>query len=213
MDTGPRCAGEDRAEEGVRPPRPRGEDSGEGRRAEGSRGEARHPDVNPAGQSLRSRSGCPRDGLPSQVPPEDPPRAPGTVCSTVVSVLWGDPAAALGVRPAPDGMVACHRRIRGGMEREGGGDARGLPPALRIPHDEGRARHPPLERPRVGRRREGARRGGTMNLLQEWREGRQRRGIARRRRALREYYALAPLWLPPRATFRQFRVALERTGG
>jgi len=52
-----------------------------------------------------------------------------------------------------------------------------------------------------------------MILFQAWREARQRRRIARRRRTLREYYAHAPLWLPPRATFRQFRVALERTEG
>src|SRR2546422_3599290 len=96
-------------------------------------------------------------------------------------------------------MVAGHRRIRGGMEREVGGDARGLAPAFRVPQDEGRARHPPLERPRVGRRREGARRGGTMNLLQEWREGRPRRGKARRPAAVRGDFAHAPPLPPPPA--------------
>lgn len=52
-----------------------------------------------------------------------------------------------------------------------------------------------------------------MSLLAGWRERRDRRRIARRRKALREYYARAPLWLPPRATFRQFRFAFEGTGG
>ena len=52
-----------------------------------------------------------------------------------------------------------------------------------------------------------------MTLLARWREDRERRRIARRRWALRAYYTNAPLWLPPRPTFRQFRVALEGPRG
>ncbi len=52
-----------------------------------------------------------------------------------------------------------------------------------------------------------------MSVLRKWREARERRSLQRRRRALRAYYASAPLWLPPRPTFRQFRVAVERPGG
>ena len=52
-----------------------------------------------------------------------------------------------------------------------------------------------------------------MNLLAGWREARERRRVVSRRRALRDYYARAPLWLPPRATFRQFRVAVDGPGG
>jgi len=52
-----------------------------------------------------------------------------------------------------------------------------------------------------------------MNLLARWREDRTRRALVRRRRALRAYYARASLWLPPRPTFRQFRVALDRPDG
>jgi DNA primase catalytic subunit len=51
-----------------------------------------------------------------------------------------------------------------------------------------------------------------MTLLARWRGSRERRVLARRRRALRAYYATAPLWLPPRPTFRQFRVAVDRPG-
>src|SRR2546422_6242022 len=110
-------------------------------------------------------------------------------------------------------MVAGHRRIRGGMEREVGGDARGLAPAFRVPQDEGRARHPPLERPRVGRRREGARRGGTMNLLQEWREGRPRRRIPRPPAPVRGDYAPPPPPPPPPPAFRPVWVGARRPGG
>ncbi len=52
-----------------------------------------------------------------------------------------------------------------------------------------------------------------MRPLRPWREARERRALERRRRALRAYYACAPLWLPPRPTFRQFRVAVEGPGG
>ena len=52
-----------------------------------------------------------------------------------------------------------------------------------------------------------------MNLLAGWREARERRRIAARRRVLREYYSWAHLWLPSRPTFRQFRVAVDRAGG
>ena len=52
-----------------------------------------------------------------------------------------------------------------------------------------------------------------MSVLARWREAREREALARRRRALRAYYRDAPLWLPPKPTFRQFRVAVERPGG
>lgn len=52
-----------------------------------------------------------------------------------------------------------------------------------------------------------------MRALARWRLARDGRRVARRRRALRAYYRAADLWLPPRPTFRQFRVAVERAGG
>lgn len=52
-----------------------------------------------------------------------------------------------------------------------------------------------------------------MRAWARWRENRQRRQWRRRREALRAFYRRAPLWLPPRPTFRQFRLAVERTDG
>ena len=52
-----------------------------------------------------------------------------------------------------------------------------------------------------------------MIVLARWREARDRRRLARRGSALRAFYERAPLWLPPRSTFRQFRLALDRPGG
>jgi len=46
-----------------------------------------------------------------------------------------------------------------------------------------------------------------MSLLEALRRRRQKRIAAERRRRVRAYYRTAPLWLPPRPTFRQFRVA------
>lgn len=52
-----------------------------------------------------------------------------------------------------------------------------------------------------------------MNLLAAWRERRQRLAFERRRNALRAYYETASLWLPPKPTHRQFRVAVARPDG
>jgi len=52
-----------------------------------------------------------------------------------------------------------------------------------------------------------------MRVLTAWREQRKRRSLERRRAALRAYYWTADLWLPPKPTFRQFRVAVVRADG
>ena len=52
-----------------------------------------------------------------------------------------------------------------------------------------------------------------MRALAVWRERRQKKALDRRRESLRTYYKTAELWLPPRPTFRQFRVAIARGDG
>ncbi|HEV8595150.1 MAG TPA: hypothetical protein VGR51_06440 [Thermoplasmata archaeon] len=52
-----------------------------------------------------------------------------------------------------------------------------------------------------------------MTLRGTWRRRRAGRARERRRIALAEFYRHAPLWLPSRPTFRQFRVARETADG
>lgn len=52
-----------------------------------------------------------------------------------------------------------------------------------------------------------------MSLWASWTRNRRRRTLARRRKILTDYYRRAELWLPPRPTFRQFRIARETVDG
>src|SRR3990172_8143348 len=131
----------------------------------------------------------------------------------VVPLRRGGPRVPSRLRAAHDGLVeGVHRdarRVAGESRRYAGSPA----PALRAVPDARRPARAPMVGEDVAGRPAAAPCGSEMRALAVWRERRQKKALDRRRESLRTYYKTAELWLPPRPTFRQFRVAIARGDG